>query len=397
MPYYRYPRRKYKEKKHIPSDLELLGYSDAELAESITRINKSTICSGCSTETILISLNTSQIYSGQYGIYFRCDNCHKNVSISTKVDFDKDNELKNITQKIKNFNDNIKIAKKDFYTIASISQKLKKERQEDKANLLRTISEKQKEANEISMQYRKLQIFNSDIDLVRGISEHFGFKQKEHEEVHLEGDSYTYLVKIGHVTKFKELFKIYKNKYSEIRHLEKQTDSADLIKEEHFEKKYRASYNFIRTYCIKQHYEKSLYKRLSHIENLDPNKNKDLETIEELYLKPLIKEKEKRILLLKKIFRSSKGNIYVLESDAMPGFYKVGWTEKSPDERAKQLSGTSMPEPYRVIYSQSTNLTGDVEKEIHKTLDEFRHRSNREFFKGDLELIKKTIKETLTN
>ena len=81
----------------------------------------------------------------------------------------------------------------------------------------------------------------------------------------------------------------------------------------------------------------------------------------------------------------------------MPGFYKVRWTEKSPDERAKQLSGTSMPEPYRVIYSQSTNLTGDVEKEIHKTLDEFRHRSNREFFKGDLEIIKKTIKETLTN
>ena len=106
--------------------------------------------------------------------------------------------------------------------------------------------------------------------------------------------------------------------------------------------------------------------------------------------------KNKRILLLRKIFREASGCIYILENDAMPGLYKVGWTERSPEERAKELSGTGLPSPYRVAFSKSTNLTGEVEKEIHKHLDEYRLRSNREFFKADLKILKKTVEEFLT-
>ena len=123
----------------------------------------------------------------------------------------------------------------------------------------------------------------------------------------------------------------------------------------------------------------------------------DCKKIEEKHLKPMIDKKEKRILLLRKIFRTANGFVYVLENDSMPNFYKIGWTERTPEERAKELSGTGLPMPYRVAYSKSTNLTGEVEKEIHKKLDQFRHRPNREFFKADLETIKKTIKETLHN
>ena len=109
----------------------------------------------------------------------------------------------------------------------------------------------------------------------------------------------------------------------------------------------------------------------------------------------MIKEKDERIRLLKKIFRTSKGYVYVLENDAMPGLYKVGWTERSPDERAKELSGTALPSPYRVAYSKSTSLTADIEKIVHKALNEYRNRSNREFFKTDLKKIKQTIKDCL--
>ena len=69
---------------------------------------------------------------------------------------------------------------------------------------------------------------------------------------------------------------------------------------------------------------------------------------------------------------------------------------KTPEERAKELSGTGLPSPYRVAFSKSTNLTGEVEKEIHKHLDEYRLRSNREFFKADLKILKKTVEEFLT-
>jgi hypothetical protein len=64
----------------------------------------------------------------------------------------------------------------------------------------------------------------------------------------------------------------------------------------------------------------------------------------------------------------------------MPGLYKVGWTERSPEERAKELSGTGLPTPYKVAYSKSTNLTADIEKTIHKNLDYCRLRSNRGIF-----------------
>ena len=85
----------------------------------------------------------------------------------------------------------------------------------------------------------------------------------------------------------------------------------------------------------------------------------------------------------------------MLENDEMPGLYKVGWTERSADERAKELSGTGLPSPYKVAYSKSTNLTADIEKTIHKNLDYCRLRSNREFFKADFSEIKKVIDNTL--
>ena len=75
----------------------------------------------------------------------------------------------------------------------------------------------------------------------------------------------------------------------------------------------------------------------------------------------------------------------------MPGLFKVGWTERSPEDRARELSGTGLPSPYRVAFSKSTKLTGDVEKSIHSYLDKYRHRSNREFFKAELKLLKQTV------
>ena len=129
--------------------------------------------------------------------------------------------------------------------------------------------------------------------------------------------------------------------------------------------------------------------------SLNPLNKKDKEKIEELHLKKLIKSKDDRIKLLKKIFRASTGCIYILENDEMPGLYKVGWTERSADERAKELSGTGLPSPYKVAYSKSTNLTADIEKTIHKNLDYCRLRSNREFFKADFSEIKKVIDNTL--
>ena len=129
----------------------------------------------------------------------------------------------------------------------------------------------------------------------------------------------------------------------------------------------------------------------------DFNNPKIVEEIENEYYKPLVKEKQKRISILKKVFRLTNGYIYVLSNSLMEGLFKVGWTERSPEERAAELSDTGLPEPFKVAYSIKTDLSIETEKLIHKKLDKFRYRSDREFFKTDLETIKKTISEVLNN
>ena len=43
-----------------------------------------------------------------------------------------------------------------------------------------------------------------------------------------------------------------------------------------------------------------------------------------------------------------------------------------------------------------SDFYGENEKEIHEELDEYRYRSDREFFKADLNLIKQTIDKILS-
>jgi hypothetical protein len=80
------------------------------------------------------------------------------------------------------------------------------------------------------------------------------------------------------------------------------------------------------------------------------------------------------------------GWVYVLINPSMDGIYKVGMTERSPEERAKELSATtSVATPFIVIYKHRTHFPKELEYEVHKELDNTNSRisSNREFFSGD--------------
>jgi len=392
MAYYR-RRSNPKKYKRFINDLEVLGYNHHKLIEILTSLNKQITCSRCLNITVLKELSSYNVHSGQYGIYFKCSKCQKNVSIPAKIDFNKDHIINEIDDFITSFNKDLKNAQKQYYKIKSLVEKLREEGKKHSQNLKKLATKKFIEASEMHIQISDCCLtYEQDTSILRFLGEATGISEKEHEVITIERN--TRSVKKTHIARYRKLYKKQQELYEESKILEKQAVSATIVSTGDLEEKYRNSFDFINKYFLKHHYE---YKTLSHIEELDPNKNKDLETIEELHLTPLIKKKEKRILLLKKIFRSSKGSVYVLESDAMPGFYKIGWTERSPHERAKELSGTSVPSPYRVVFSKSTNLTGEVEKEVHTMLDNLRHRSNREFFKGDLKLIKKTIEQVLTN
>lgn len=90
------------------------------------------------------------------------------------------------------------------------------------------------------------------------------------------------------------------------------------------------------------------------------------------------------------------GFIYILRNPTMgDNIFKIGLTRNEVDERAKQLSKTSVPDKF--YKSQEWNVKDCViaEKEIHKRLDDYRVDPRREFFKIKYDEATKVIKEVV--
>jgi hypothetical protein len=78
-----------------------------------------------------------------------------------------------------------------------------------------------------------------------------------------------------------------------------------------------------------------------------------------------------------------EGYVYVLVNSSMPNLVKIGYTTKSPKERASELSGTGVPNKFIVAYSVFVTDCVEVEKQIHNLLSDYRHNSDREFLEID--------------
>lgn len=86
--------------------------------------------------------------------------------------------------------------------------------------------------------------------------------------------------------------------------------------------------------------------------------------------------------------------VYVLSNALQPGIYKIGYTNKHPEERAKQISNaTGVALPYDVEFAFHCYNGLMLEGEIHKKLSGYRVNNQREFFQLSLEEIKTSIEE----
>ena len=86
--------------------------------------------------------------------------------------------------------------------------------------------------------------------------------------------------------------------------------------------------------------------------------------------------------------------VYALSNPLQQGIYKVGYTNKHPEERAKQISNsTGVVLPYEVAFAFHCYNGEMLEGELHKRLGEYRVNNNREFFQLSLEEIKSSILE----
>jgi hypothetical protein len=88
------------------------------------------------------------------------------------------------------------------------------------------------------------------------------------------------------------------------------------------------------------------------------------------------------------------GFVYVLGNDCMPGIYKIGMTEKAPQERLEQLSSsTSVPEPFWMAFFAQVRNAPKVERDLHEVFWKERVNDSREFFRAPLREIYDAVED----
>jgi hypothetical protein len=89
----------------------------------------------------------------------------------------------------------------------------------------------------------------------------------------------------------------------------------------------------------------------------------------------------------------SKGSVYIVTNEAMPGLVKIGKTTRSVEQRAAELTHTGIPFPFEVACSVYSPNCSELEKSIHDLLSECRVNLQREFFLCDLGRAEAVLKD----
>lgn len=84
--------------------------------------------------------------------------------------------------------------------------------------------------------------------------------------------------------------------------------------------------------------------------------------------------------------------VYVLSNESMPDMVKIGYTNKTPDERVGEINrATGVPTDFIVEYALPCVNGYEVEQLVHKELDDYRVNGKKEFFKLKVEEAKQLI------
>lgn len=84
---------------------------------------------------------------------------------------------------------------------------------------------------------------------------------------------------------------------------------------------------------------------------------------------------------------NNKEIVYILSNPSMPELIKIGRTNRSVEERLKELNNTSLPTQFSVEHIIETSNSKYLEKMIHKNFDDHRVNDNREFFRIDPKIV----------
>lgn len=91
---------------------------------------------------------------------------------------------------------------------------------------------------------------------------------------------------------------------------------------------------------------------------------------------------------------SKAGWLYVISSPSLPGLTKIGCTRRlNPSIRIKELSSSSLPEPFHAHCFVFSDDCFELENNIHKYFDKERVNPDREFFRIEPKEVIDVLKE----
>ena len=86
----------------------------------------------------------------------------------------------------------------------------------------------------------------------------------------------------------------------------------------------------------------------------------------------------------------AEGWVYCLSNPSMPELVKIGMTERTPEERAKELSTTGVPTPFVIEFAKKVKNPAQKEATLHALLEKYAERTNarREFFRTTPDVVR---------
>ena len=88
--------------------------------------------------------------------------------------------------------------------------------------------------------------------------------------------------------------------------------------------------------------------------------------------------------------QTAVGYVYCMSNPLYQGILKVGITERTPEERAKELYTTGVPLPFKVEFAKKVSNPREKESLLHKLLEQYTERisGRREFFRVGVEEVR---------
>jgi hypothetical protein len=85
----------------------------------------------------------------------------------------------------------------------------------------------------------------------------------------------------------------------------------------------------------------------------------------------------------------SHGYVYCMSNPAMPGLLKIGYTERTIDERLQEANlSTWVPQPFLLEFAKFVKQPNAKEQIIHRILAAERVNPRREFFRASVEPVR---------